>query len=187
MISDGSNYYVITSGPGSGKTSIIEALRARGFRCVDEVGRAITQEQLKIGGSAMHRADRVTFRELMLSRSIRDYEQVGISSTPVFFDRGIPGLIGYCRLIDVPAPLHLWKAAELFRYNARVFVTPPWGEIYRNDAERKQDFAEAVATYEVVTASYREAGYALVEIPKLPVEERVDFILAQTGFRSMSR
>ena len=48
------NFYIITGGPGSGKTSIIEALKNRGFLCVDEVARQIIQEKTKIGGDALH-------------------------------------------------------------------------------------------------------------------------------------
>ena len=69
------NFYIITGGPGSGKTSIIEALRKLGYHCVDEVGRKIIREQLLIGGDALHWGDRAKFLELMLSRSIGDYER----------------------------------------------------------------------------------------------------------------
>lgn len=54
---------------------------------------------------------------------------------------------------------------------------PPWREIYRNDTERKQDFAEAIASYDAAVATYREFGYEPVDVPKLSVAERTDFIL----------
>jgi predicted ATPase len=179
MAESRSNYHVITGGPGSGKTSIIEALRARGFTCVDEVGRQIIREQIVIGGNALHWGDRRTFAELMLSRSILDYERHRDVDGPVFFDRGVTELVGYFRLIGMAAPAHFENAAELFRYGRAVFVAPPWPEIYRNDAERKQDLAEAVATTEAVATAYGEAGYELAELPKVSVAERVDFILAR--------
>ena len=46
---------------------------------------------------------------------------------------------------------------------------PPWREIYRNDEERKQDFAEAVASYDACVATYREFGYEPVDVPRLAV------------------
>jgi predicted ATPase len=54
-------YFVITGGPGSGKTTLIEALGARGLRHMSEAGRAIIQDQLAIGGSALPWADRRAF------------------------------------------------------------------------------------------------------------------------------
>lgn len=52
------DYHIITGGPGSDKTSIIEALRARRHVCVEEVGRQIIREQRVIGGNALHWGDR---------------------------------------------------------------------------------------------------------------------------------
>lgn len=88
------NFHIFTGGPGSGKTSVIEALKARGFSCVDEVGRQITKEQTAIGGNGHHGGDRLKYRELMLSRSIYTYQSIEEREAPVFFDRGIPDLVG---------------------------------------------------------------------------------------------
>jgi len=171
------NFHIITGGPGSGKTSVIQALRDRGHLCVDEVGRRIIREQLLIGGNALHWGDREKFLELMLSRSMGDYDRVADSQGHVFFDRGVPELAGYGPLVGFPTPAHVTKAAELFRYARTVFVMPPWREIYQNDAERKQDFAEAIASYDLAVATYREFGYQPVDVPKASVTERVQFIL----------
>jgi len=46
-------FYVITGGPGSGKTSLIEALRSRGYNSTVEAGRAIIQDQVAIDGRAL--------------------------------------------------------------------------------------------------------------------------------------
>jgi predicted ATPase len=181
LTSERPNFFVITGGPGAGKTSIIEALARRGFRTVEEVGRRIIRQQLRIGSNALHWGDRDTYRELMLSHAISDYEQVGEEAAPVFFDRGIPGLIGYCRLCGVPVPAHLGNAARLYRYHRKVFVTPPWQAIYRSDAERKQDFSEAIATCETVVSAYAGCGYERVEVPKASVGERIEFILRHVG------
>ena len=70
---------------------------------------------------------------------------------------------------------------EAFRYNRRAFVMPPWGEIYETDRERKQDFAEAVRTYEALAATYAECGYELVEVPRTTVEDRMRFVLDAAG------
>jgi predicted ATPase len=78
-------------------------------------------------------------------------------------------------------PAHVTKAAELFRYARTVFVMPPWREIYRNDGERKQDFAEAIASHDLAVATYREFGYEPVEVPRASIAERAVFILARIG------
>jgi predicted ATPase len=99
----------------------------------------------------------------------------------VFFDRGVPDVLGYLRLIGEAIPKHMKEAVEKYQYNRRVFIAPPWREIFCQDEERKQDFAEAVRTYEAMMATYSEFGYELVEIPKNPVEERVKFVTENIG------
>ena len=83
------------------------------------------------------------------------------------------------RLIGRPVPAHVEAAARVFRYRPRVFIAPPWPEIYGTDAERKQDFAEAVATFEAVRAAYVGYGYEPVTLPLDPVGDRADFVLAR--------
>lgn len=171
------NFIILTGGPGSGKTAIIESLAKKGYLCVEEVGRQIIQEQLAIGGNAIHTGDRLKFQDLMLSRAMGDFLRIKESQKLVFFDRGIPELIGYSYLIHEPVRAEYKKAAEIFRYNKIVFIAPPWEEIYQIDSERKQDFQESIATYQANKKSYLECGYELIELPKTDVESRVNFIL----------
>jgi len=176
----GDRFTIITGGPGAGKTSLIDELRRRGFAGMQEAGRAIIRDQTLIGGRALHTADAALFAELMLAWEMRSYRIAADDAAPaVFFDRGIPELTGYMRLIGRPVPAHVEAAARVFRYRPRVFIAPPWPEIYGTDAERKQDFAEAVATFEAVRAAYVGYGYEPVTLPLDPVGDRADFVLAR--------
>lgn len=168
-----SNFFIVTGGPGAGKTTLIEALGALGFRTVEEAGRRIIREQKAMGGNATHDGDRLAYRDLMFEDAIRTFEEMTPASGAVFFDRGLPDLIGYSETV----PLVLRNAVQRYRYNRTVFVAPPWEEIYTRDAERKQDFAEAVATCDAIRSAYVEAGYTLVELPKTAVEERIAFVI----------
>ncbi len=173
------NFYIVTGGPGSGKTTLIEAWWTRGYLSIDEVGRAIIREQAATGGDVHHNGDRAAYRDLMLHRSIEGYVAVAETGKPVFFDRGIPELAGYSRFVGAQPPDYVLQAIEACRYNPLVFAAPPWREIYVCDAERKQDFAEAIATYDLCVESYREFGYRVVDLPPESVEERVGFVLGR--------
>ena len=171
-------FHIITGGPGSGKTTLIEALRALGFACSIEAGRGIIQDQVAINGRALPWQDPLLFAELMLSWEMRSYRIAELTEGPVFFDRGVPDVLGYLRLMNIPAPDHVQKAAREFCYNRNVFIAPPWREIFHQDVERKQDFAEAQRTYNALASTYIALGSQLVELPCVGVNERCEFILA---------
>lgn len=172
-------FFVITGGPGSGKTSLIAAFERAGYASSVEAGRAIIQDQVAIGGHALPWNEPALFAELMLSCELRSYHLAKSWHGPVFFDRGVPDVIGYLRLMGLAVPEHMKRAAGLFRYNPRVFIAPPWEEIFRTDGERRQDFAEAVRTYEAMVSAYGECGYELMEVPRAPVAERMRFVLGE--------
>jgi predicted ATPase len=131
---------------------------------------------VKTGGRALPWADRQLFAEQMLAHELESYRLAQQQPGIVFFDRGIPDVAGYLRLSGLPVSDDVVKAARDYRYNARVFIAPPWREIFRQDMERRQDFAEAVRTYDMMAAVYADHGYELLELPKVSIEERADFV-----------
>ncbi|RUR06904.1 AAA family ATPase [Legionella sp. km772] len=171
------NYFILTGGPGSGKTAVLNALAQLGFLTVAEVARSIIQHQHDTGGNATHWGDRKAFLELMLAQSIADYKRMQTKQNTVFFDRGLPDLYGYSKGFCDEIELNLMPVIERFGYNKTVFIFPPWLEIYAHDAERKQDFQEAVFTYNLLKEAYIYCDYHVVEVPKSSIKERVDFIL----------
>lgn len=173
------NFTIITGGPGMGKTAIVHHLSELGYHCVPESGRAIIQQQMAGAGDALPWSNPAAFAKLMFNSSLEDYFRLITESAPVFFDRGSPDVIGYLELSGLPVPYEMIEAARNNRYHQSVFITPPWQEIYETDTERKQDFEEAIRTYEMMQTVYSRHGYDLVEIPRLPVADRVSFILGQ--------
>jgi predicted ATPase len=177
-------YFVLTGGPGSGKTTLIEALGAAGHPVAPEAGRGIIRHQMAISGPGLPWVDPALFAELMLAWEMRSHEAARDETGPVFFDRGVPDVIGYLKLTGLPVPLRAEEAAKSFRYNRTVFVLPPWPEIFRQDSERRQDLAEAQRTYEAMVETYTACGYRLVEVPCAPVEDRLRFVLGQIQVNS---
>jgi predicted ATPase len=82
--------FVISGGPGSGKITVLDQLRERGFRIAPEVARQIIQEQARTGGTALPWCDREAYTHLMLERSVQSYLEHAAAVGPVFSNRGIP-------------------------------------------------------------------------------------------------
>lgn len=169
--------YVITGGPGTGKTSLIEELKIVGYQTVKEVARDIIKEQQQQGGDALPWKDTVLYTSMMLERSVESYLAHKENEGILFFDRGIPDTLAYARLIGLTDRKEIELAVDKYRYNRQVFILPPWKNIYHTDKERKQSFNEAIDTYYVMKDVYKDAGYTLIEVPKLPVTERRNFII----------
>ncbi|MBN7787702.1 AAA family ATPase [Ponticoccus gilvus] len=173
------HFFVVTGGPGAGKTSLITELARRGFHTIPESGRAIIREEVASGGDALPWAGRMAYAERMLERDLRAYEDAKALSGPVIFDRGIPDIIGYLTLCGLPVPPHVAAAAKAARYNRRVFLAPFWNEIFTQDSERKQPRAEAEATGAVMRETYTALGYQITELPRTDIATRADFVFKQ--------
>ncbi len=173
------HFFVVTGGPGAGKTSLITELARRGFHTIPESGRAVIREEMQSGGDALPWADRMAYAEQMLERGLRAYEDAQALSGPVIFDRGIPDIMGYLTLCGLPLPPHVAAAAKAARYNARIFLAPFWDDIFTQDAERKQTRAEAEATGAAMREIYTALGYEITELPCTDIASRADFVSAQ--------
>lgn len=168
-------YYILTGGPGSGKTTVIKALAQLGFSVVPEVGRAIIQQQIQIHGNALPWDDKQLFFDHMFDASLADYRQQQPKLT--FFDRGLLDSLGYAILEQLKISAFQYRLAKQTHYATTVFIFPPWETIYQKDIERKQDFSLAVQTYETMRTTYTSFDYQLIEVPCTTVEKRVEFIL----------
>ena len=174
-------FFIITGASGSGKSTLLAELGKLGFATVAEVGRAIVQEQVALGGNAVPWADHPAFMEEVLARNVRDHRSALSMQPPVFFDRGVPEVLCWARLLGVGVQARHRAAVDRCRYNKQVFVTEPWPEIYATDSERRESFERSLPWYEPTLAAYVEAGYELCIVPKARLEDRAGFVLARIG------
>jgi predicted ATPase len=172
------DWFVAISGcSGGGKSSLLAELERRGFRTFAEPGRQIVKEQTAIGGDALPYVNDRAFGELCIARTMNRMIEAADAKDYVFFDRGLIDPIAYFDHAGLDVPAHWTRAAEIFRFNAKIFLVPPWPEIFANDSERKHSFDEALAQYRTLPLTYERFGYTPVIVPKAPVSDRADFIL----------
>lgn len=168
--------YIFTGGPGSGKSSVLEALASLGYAVVPEAGRAIIQQQIQNQGEVLPWKNKQLFFEQMFNQSLFDYQQIP-SDRLTFFDRGLLDSIGYAHLEKLNVTANQRALARETSYAKTVFIFPPWEAIYQQDTERKQTVEIAVETYKIMQHTYELFGYQLIEIPCVSIEKRVEFIV----------
>jgi predicted ATPase len=173
------NFVVLSGCSGAGKSSLLAELGRRSFPIYEEPGRQVVKEQLYIGGDALPWGNWSQFLELTISRSIHHMVTAARRDQLSFFDRGIVDQVSGLEHRGLPIPEHLAAAVERFRYHEKVFMMPPWPEIFSNDDERKHSFEDALASYEAQLRTYERFGYQIIFVPKLDVSARADFVLSQ--------
>lgn len=168
---------VIIGGPGSGKSTIIDALIAKGHCCYPEISREITLKAKKEGVDQLFLENPLLFSKLLLEGRIKQYQNA--TEEPheiVFLDRGIPDVLAYMHYIGDECPTYFDEACKTHIYS-KIFILPPWEEIYLSDEERYENFEQANLIYHFLKETYQNYGYDLIEVPKNTIDNRILFIL----------
>jgi len=170
------NYFILTGAMGGGKSTILAKLAEAGVYCIPEPARAILAEQRMTQSLGVPEQNAESFNQIMLARAIHNYQEKQPLSGSIIFDRGIPDMIAYANLFQLDTTSYV-NASNEFRYNPTVFYFAGWEAIYTNDEERKITFEGAQAFGIDVKTIYERLGYRILEVPRLSIEERVQFIL----------
>lgn len=167
--------FVLTGGPGGGKTTLLDALAEHDYRVMPESARSIIKERLATG--LPPRPDPISFAQEILSSDIGKHQSVAACERATFFDRGVLDALYMLNKESVLTQADIANAIEAFPYNPVVFLLPPWEEIYGTDAERDQTFKESLKVFEGMKSWYSQWGYQALEVPRDTIDERVKFVL----------
>ncbi|HEV3245338.1 MAG TPA: ATP-binding protein [Candidatus Paceibacterota bacterium] len=167
-------WYVLTGGPCSGKTTLVNGLKAQGYSVLPESVRTIISAGLAQGKSI----DEIVADPLALQHTIIEHQlelQSQTSKSDVtFLDRAVPDNIAYYRKFGLPLDAAIREGVDAVKYR-KVFLLDMIEFV--NDAERYESPEEAAELHAAIRRAYQELGYEITEVPILPVSERADFIL----------
>ncbi|MDR5590104.1 ATP-binding protein [Christiangramia sp. SM2212] len=168
---------VITGGPGTGKSSIVHNLEKKGEKCLHEISRQVTLEAQKEGIDQLFLEQPLLFSEKLLEGRLNQFKEASAyNSDHIFIDRGLPDVVAYMDYFDTNYPEIFDNTCQNNRYD-QIFILPPWKEIYKSDNERYESFEEALKISSYLYSTYKRYGYEPIEVPKLSVEDRTNFIL----------
>jgi predicted ATPase len=176
-------FVVISGCSGGGKSTLLSELKRQGYAIVEEPGRRIVQAEARTGGSAVPWIDMAAFLRRVIATSMDDHESAHAGSGKwVFFDRCLVDAVA--ALQELTGEPLLAGLRQRYRYHRRVFLAPPWPEIYAQDRERRHDMHAAQAEYQRLQKAYPALGYEVSLLPKVSVPERVSFVLSTLAGRS---
>lgn len=168
---------VIIGGPGTGKSTVLNELISKGFHCKPEISREVTLKAQEKGIDQLFLTDPLLFSNLLLEGREKQYlDAENTNEEIVFFDRGIPDVHAYMNYSKTEYPSYFTEKSNSYKYD-KVFMMPPWKEIFVSDNERYESFEIAVEINHYLKKTYQEIGYDIIIVPFGTVEERTNFIL----------
>ncbi|MGF1721789.1 AAA family ATPase [Vibrio kyushuensis] len=167
---------IISGGPGAGKTTLINALSARGHQTFAESSRQLIEQQSQLEGGVLPWTNLTGFAELCLD-VMGEQKQAAIASRRLsFMDRAIPDICAYLKQGEIEVDDKYVEGCK--GYHPQVFFCRPEASIYVQDDVRPYPFEEALQIHHQLENTYRELGFEVVDVPWGSVEQRVDEILA---------
>jgi predicted ATPase len=161
--------YVITGGPCSGKTTLIDKLKGQGFGVLEEVAR----EVLAKNSSLPFHDLQTEIYNIQITRE----KQIEPSTSPYFLDRGWIDGHAYFKQYKGVVPEE-FLTAPVKRYE-QIFVLDRLPLV--NDSVRLENEQIAASLHKNIVEAYTNAGYKPIIVPATGVENRLDFILSYTN------
>jgi predicted ATPase len=171
--------HVVAGGPCSGKTTLLKELRRAGYRVERETAEEMIEAGVASGLSAEEvRADPVAWQREMLTRDYERFENLPTNEV-VFTDTSfIEDLVFSERAgLAIGPNTEAWLQAKRYR---RVFFLAPL-DGYQTTVVRMESADLAHRISEDVRARYETYGYDVVDVPVMPVAERVEWVLRRVG------
>ena len=167
------NWYVITGGPGSGKTTTVNLLAARGYKTTIEHARHYLDTK-RTGGRTVSqlRANQSEFQLGVLMMQIEQEASLPAEDL-VFLDRALPDARAYYRFLGLREDPLLSEALNTVDYKG-IFILDPLPLV--NDYARTEDEAAQLKIHELIVEVYSSLAFPITTVPVMPAENRVDLI-----------
>jgi predicted ATPase len=180
LVSVETNWTVITGVFSSGKTTLIDDVRAKRpeFGVLPDAARQVINQGLAWVGP---KGERITIDDILRTQRFEDTVFARKWSAhcsaephmPHLLDYGLPDVIAFSRGCGLSTSLFESRAG-LFRYK-KVFVLEPLE--YIEEAARKWTSDERERILGGIADVYKEFGFSSIRVPALPREARRDFVL----------
>jgi len=169
------NWYVVTGGPSSGKTTLVNEMAKLGYVTFPEAARTLIEHKLKEGRKLEEIQNTVEFQKEILEFQI-DAEKKAPKDKIVFFDGAIPDGVAYleCQGLDIK---DYYKFCKKGVYK-KIFFCQPLP--FEKDNVRIENAQAALTLARMRREIYANLGYKIINLAATPnVSDRVKIVLAE--------
>ena len=168
--------YVLTGGPCTGKSSLINLFKKMGYQTVQEAAAIIMREERE-KGKEVPWEDLNCFQSRVLNKQL-EFENK-LDPIPIaFVDRGTLDGMAYFKLFEKTPPHELFQKALENRYDG-IFLLD-FLPFYNKNKIRTESFLTAKKIHAFLKKTYKNAGYNVIEVPPLNLQARASFIYKRT-------
>ena len=168
------NWYVITGGPSTGKTTVINLLTEKGYKTTIEHARHYIDTMKEEGRTVEEiRTNKRKFQLGVLDMQIEQEAELSPSDT-VFLDRAIPDAMAYYRFLKLEYDKILLDAMKEVAYK-KIFILDRLPFV--NDYARTEDEQAQKLIHQLIIEVYQSLEFPVVFVPVISPDERVEFIL----------
>jgi predicted ATPase len=173
-ISTKNNWYVITGGPCTGKTTAINLLTKRGYKTTIEHARHYIDTMRSKGKTTDEiRNNNRKFQLGVLKMQIEQEATINPKDI-VFLDRAIPDVMAYYRFLKLKIDRTIINAMSTVNYR-KIFILDRLPLI--NDYARTENKMDQILIHNLITKVYKTLPFPVIKVPVLKPEERVNYIL----------
>ena len=168
------NWYVITGGPSTGKTTIIDLLQKKGYKTTIEHARHYIDTMHDDGQTVEEiRSNKRKFQLGVLDMQIEQEASLNKEDI-VFLDRAIPDAQAYYQFLKLDYDEKLLNAIKAVSYK-KIFILDRLP--FTKDYARTENEDDQKNIHQLIIEVYKNLGFPIVFIPVLPPLERVEYLL----------
>lgn len=169
------NWYVVSGAPSSGKTTVINELKNRGYNILPETATYIIEQELHLGKNLeeIRKGDTKALQRKIIDLQVAWEKNIN-PKTLTFLDRGIPDIFAFYKFYNLSLDEYLLEVYRQSDYR-KIFlfdVLPLKSNHVR--IEKKKDLSILDILHE---EAYQELGLSYQRVPIMKIEDRADFII----------
>ncbi|OGJ12483.1 hypothetical protein A3K82_03015 [Candidatus Pacearchaeota archaeon RBG_19FT_COMBO_34_9] len=166
---------VITGGPCSGKTTIIEELNKKGFSVLRETAKEIVAARRHI---PLTKEESQIRQDLIFNEQFAKEQNAERADCDILFlDRGLIDGLGYSLLYSGEESIEKYLPAVKAKKYDFIFLMKLLPFDSGGFRPREENEEEAKKIQDSILELYKRLGYNPLFVPRMPVQERVEFIL----------